>query len=401
MKKLQARTEDSGSTSRKQIRIATASFEQSADNIAKYATQYGYDTWRVRVMDAQRATVSFNSIEKTVAQLNSATLICQTNGYSFTTARNSSWRDRSAKIITPYSLSVFGEKDIPIRKRSAQLFYEDQPIHELDNIRLYGIMPAASLWYFERKDVDGNPLPEKVFVNPVLGCAFRCKSCSRLPFLNHPTDYLDNLEKITNEISEHVQSRDELKVANISTGTLPTPEEDFEVFKSIIDSFRRKGFDSTRFSIQSSTLFDDSQLLKLKALGVDRFSVTMDGTSDKVLRKFYRGKGYGTINGYSEMIKKLEGLFPKVAIHVILGHDSVDTIKKTTARLAKQGQAAIHHYIPRVFLPNQYSILHPDAIEKGLEYYVELIRFIDDLNDNRMPKQDLLNPFYGLQANEF
>jgi len=401
MKKLQIRTEDSGSNSKHQIRIATESFEQGADKIANCAMRYGYDAWRVRVIDAQRASVSFNSMEKTEEQLKSATLIYQSNGYSFTTARNASLRDKSAKIVTPYSLSVYGEKDTPIRKRSAQLFYEDQPIHELENLRLYDIMSAVSLWYFERKDADGNPLTEKVFVNPVLSCAFRCKSCSRLPFLNNPSDYLDNLEKITNEISEQVSNRDELKVVNISTGTLPAPEEDLEAFKSIIDSFRRKGFNRARFSIQSSTLFDNSQLLQLKSLGVDRFSVTMDGTSDEVLTRFYRGKGYGTINGYSEMISRLEDLFPKVAIHIILGHDSIDTIKSTTARLAKQGRAAIHHYIPRIFLPNQYSILHSEAIERGLEYYVEIIRFIDDLNDARMPKQDLLNPFYGLQANEF
>lgn len=401
MAMLQIRPDYSDMTPRNQIRIATESFEQSAAKIAKCATQYGYDTWRVRVMDAQRASVHFNSIEKTVAQLNSATLVCQANGFSFTTAQNAFLRDRSAKIVSPYSLSVCGDKDTPLRKRSAQLFFEDHLIHEFDSLRLYEIMLATSLWYFERKDSDGNLLPEKVFVNPVLNCTLRCKPCSRLSFLKNPSDYLDNIEKITNEISEQVQNRDELKVVNISTGTLPTSEEDFEVFKAIIDSFRRKEFNRARFSIQSSSLFDDSQLLQLKGLGVDRFSVTMDGTSDEVLTKLYRGKGHGTINGYSKMIRKLEDLFPKVAIHIILGHDSIDTIKKTTARLAKQGQAALHHYIPRIFHPHQYSILHPEATEKGLEYYVELFRFIDDLNDDRMPEMDLLNPFYGLQGNEF
>jgi hypothetical protein len=248
-------------------------------------------------------------MEMAEEQLRSATLVCQSNGYSFTTARNAPLRDKGARIVTPYSLSVYG--DAPIRRRTAQLSYEDQPIMELDNLRLYDVMSAVSLWYFERKDADGNPLPEKVFVNPVLSCTFRCKSCSRLPFLNNTSDYSDNLEKITNEISEQVPNRDELKVVNISTGTLPTPEEDLEAFRSIICSFRRKGFSRARFSIQTSTLFDHSRLLQLRSLGVDRFSVTMDGTSDEVLTRLYRGKGYGTVDGYSEMLRKLEDLFPK------------------------------------------------------------------------------------------
>lgn len=389
-------------TAANQIRIATESFEQSAANVAECATKYGYDTWRVRVMDAQRASVNFvNSIDKDASQLDSATLLHQANGYSFSTAHNASLGNRTAKIVTPYSLFVEGDKDTPLRKQTAQLFYEDRPISELDNYKLYDIMSAVSLWYFERREYDGTPLPEKVFVNPVLGCTFRCKSCSRLLFLNRPTEYLSNLEKITDEISGQIGDKDELKVVNISTGTLSTPEEDFGLFKEIIESFRRKDFSSARFSIQTSTIFDDSQLLMLKSLGVRRFSVTMDGTSDEVLKKMYGGKGPRTIDGYSKMIMKLEGIFPKVGIHMILGHDSSDTIKRTAERLAKQGRAAVHHYIPRIFVPSQYAILHPEATTMGLEYYVGLKRFIDGLNDVRMPKMNLLNPFYGLQANEF
>jgi radical SAM superfamily enzyme YgiQ (UPF0313 family) len=127
----------------------------------------------------------------------------------------------------------------------------------------------------------------------------------------------------------------------------------------------------------------------------------MDGTSDEVLEKMYGGKGPRTIDGYAKMIMKLEGIFPKVGVHMILGHDSSDTIKRTSERLAKRGKAAVHHYIPRIFLPSQYAMLHPEATRMGLEYYVGMKRFIDDLNDARMPKWDLLNPFYGLQPNEF
>ena len=101
------------------------------------------------------------------------------------------------------------------------------------------------------------------------------------------------------------------------------------------------------------------------------------------------------------MIRKLEDVFPKVGIHIILGHDSSDTIKRTSERLAKHGKAAVHHYIPRIFIPSQYALLHPEATKTGLEYYVGLKRFIDDLNDARMSKWELLNPFYGLQRNEF
>jgi len=384
-----------------QIRIATESFEQSAANIEECATKYGYDTWRVRVMDAQRASVHFvNSIDMTASQLNSATLLLQANGYSFSTAHNASLADKNAKIVTPYSVSVEGDKDTPLRKLAAQLCYEDQPVRAFESFRLYDIMSAVSLWYFERRQYDGTPLPEKVFVNPVLGCALRCKSCSRLLFLNKPTDYVNNLENITDEICEQIQNKDELKVVNISTGTLPTQAEDFALFKAIIDSFRRKEFNSARFSIQTSTMFDDSQLLKLRSVGVDRFSVTMDGTSDEVLKRVY-GKGPRTIDDYSKMISKLEDIFPKVGIHMILGHDSSDTIKRTSERLAKQGKAAVHHYIPRIFVPSQYAILHSEATTAGLEYYVGLKRFIDDLNDSRMPKWDPINPFYGLQPNEF
>ena len=401
MSNLKIRVESSDPITANQIRIATESFEQSAANVEECAAKYGYDTWRVRVMDAQRASINFvNSIGKTAPQLEAATLLHQANGYSFSAAHNASLGNKTAKIITPYCVSVEGDKDAPLRKQTAQLCYEDKPINVFESFRLYDIMSAVSLWYFERRQYDGTPLSEKVFVNPVLGCALRCKSCSRLLFLNKPTDYLDNLEKITTEISEQIEDKDELKVVNISTGTLPTPEEDFQLFKAIIDSFRRKEFNSARFSIQTSTIFDDSQLLKLKSIGVDRFSVTMDGTSDEVLERIY-GKGPGTIDGYSKMIMKLENIFPKVGIHMILGHDSSDTIKRTSERLAKQGNAAVHHYIPRIFLPSQYAILHPEAKERGLEYYVGMKRFIDDLNDARMPKMDLLNPFYGLQPNEF
>lgn len=385
-----------------QIRIATESFKQSAANIEEFATKYGYDTWRVRVMDAQRASINFiNSVGMTTSQLNSATLLNQVNGYSFSAAHNASIDNETARIVTPYSVSVKGDKDMPLRKKTAQLLYMDKPISDFENFRLYDIMSAVSLWYFERRQYDGKPLPEKVFVNPVLGCALRCKSCSRLLFLNKPLDYLDNIEQITDEISERIEDKDELKVVNISTGTLPTPQEDFDLFMAIVRSFRKKEFNNARFSIQTSTIFEDSQLLMLKSVGVDRFSVTLDGTSDEVLKKIYCGKGPGTIDGYSEMIKKLEDIFPKVGIHMILGHDSSDTIKRTSERLAKSGKAAVHHYIPRIFLPSQYTMLHPEAKSMGLEYYVGLKRFIDDLNDIRMPKWDLLNPFYGLQANEF
>lgn len=401
MSNLKIRVESSDPIAGNQIRIATESFEQSAANIQEYATKYGYDTWRVRVMDAQRASVNFvNSIGMTASQLEAATLLHQANGYSFSAAHNASIENKTAKIATPYSISIEGDKDTPLRKQKAQLCYEGKPIRMFESFRLYDIMSAVSLWYFERRQHDGTPLPEKVFVNPVLGCALRCKSCSRLLFLNKPTDYSENLEKITAEISEQIEDKDELKVVNISTGTLPTPEEDFYLFNAIINTFRKKEFNSARFSIQTSTIFDDSQLLTLKSLGVDRFSVTMDGTSDEVLKRMY-GKGPGTISGYSKMIRKLEDIFPKVGIHMILGHDSSDTIKRTSERLAEQGKAAVHHYIPRIFVPSQYAILHPEAKKAGLEYYVGLKRFIDDLNDARMPKMDLLNPFYGLQPNEF
>ncbi len=384
-----------------QIRIATESFEQSAANIEECATKYGYDTWRLRVMDAQRASINFvNSIGKTASHMEAATLLHQADGYSFSTAHNAPLGDKTAKIVTPYSVSVEGDKDTPLRKQTAQLFYEGEPIRVFESFRLYDIMSAVSPWYLERREYDGTPLPEKVFVNPVLGCALRCKSCSRLLFLNKPTDYVDNLEKITDEIRQTIQNKDELKVVNISTGTLPTPEEDFVLFVAIIDSFRRKEFNSARFSIQTSTVFDDSQLLKLRSLGVDRFSVTMDGTSDEVLNRMY-GKGPRTIDGYLKMIRKLEDVFPKVGIHMILGHDSSDTIKRTSERFAKQGKAAVHHYIPRIFIPSQYALLHPEATKTGLEYYVGLKRFIDDLNDARMSKWELLNPFYGLKPNEF
>src|ERR1039458_5126929 len=264
-------------------------------------------------MDAQRASVHFVDTLEEAGALESATLVLQANGFAFTTAQNAALRDRSAEIVSPYSLTVDGSKDTPLRRRSAQLFYEDQLIFEFDVLRLCEIMSAPSLWYFERKDSDGNPLPEKVFVNPVVNCAFRCKPCSRLSFLNGHRGYLENIERMMAEISAQVPNRDELQVVNVSTGSLPTAKEDFEVFKAIIESFRRKEFHRARFSIATSSLFDDSQLRQLKGLGVERLSVTMDGTSDDVLAKLYHGKGRGTVTGYSEMIKRVEGLFSLVA----------------------------------------------------------------------------------------
>ncbi|MBR7800114.1 radical SAM protein [Undibacterium fentianense] len=385
-----------------QIKIATESFERSAENVDTYATKYGYEPWRVRVMDAQRSSVHFvNLINKDPSELASATLLFQANGYSFSTAHNASWKDTKAKIVTPYSVLIDGEDIRPLRRRSAQLLYGEMPIHAFDSFRLFDIMSAVSLWYFERRDYDGTPLPEKIFVNPVLGCTLRCKSCSRLQFLNRTTEYSENLEKITAEISAQIENKDDLKVVNISTGALPTAEEDLEMFTAIIEAFRRKEFHAARFSIQTAALFTQTQLNKLRSIGVDRFSVTMDGTSDNVLKRLYKAKGPQTIDGYSKMIEVLEDTFPKVGIHMILGHDSMDTIKRTSERLASQGNAAVHHYIPRIFLPSQFAILHPEAINMGLEYYVAMKRFIDDLNDARMPKMDLLNPFYGLQPNEF
>lgn len=402
MSKINIRIAGSDSRPVARVRIATESFEQSAENVDVLAERYGYEPWRVRVMDAQRSSVHFvNSIGKSESELTSATLLYQANGYSFSTANNASTEDAKARIVTPYAVKVDGEQGSPLRKRSAQLLYDDRPIVGFDSFRLFDIMSAVSLWYFERREYDGTPLPEKVFVNPILGCALRCKSCSRLQFLNQPTDYAENLEKITDEISNQVENKDDLKVVNISTGALRTAEEDVEVFASIIESFRRKAFHAARFSVQTAALFTKPQLHRLRSMGVDRFSVTMDGTSDEVLRKLYKGKGPQTIDGYSKMIEVLEDTFPKVGIHMILGHDSMETIKRTSERLANQGRAAVHHYIPRIFLPSQFSILHPQVLKMGLEYYVAMKRFIDDLNDARMPKMDLLNPFYGLQPNEF
>lgn len=183
MSDLKIRVESSDPVTANQIRIATESFEQSAANIEECAAKYGYDTWRVRVMDAQRASVNFvNSIGMTASQLDSATLLHQANGYSFSAAHNAALGNKTAKIVTPYSLSVEGDKDTPLRKQTAHLCYEDKPIRVFESFRLYDIMAAVSSWYFERRQYDGTPLPEKVFVNPVLGCALRCKSCSRLPF---------------------------------------------------------------------------------------------------------------------------------------------------------------------------------------------------------------------------
>lgn len=386
-----------------QIRIAKESYIQSQEIIEELALKYDYPPWRVRVMDAQRASVNFvNSLKISESKLNSATMLNQANGYSFTTAHNSSLNDKNAKIVTPYSITVDGVDDnVPLRKRSAQLLYENEPIIAFDSFRLYDIMSAVSLWYFERRQYDGTPLPEKVFVNPALGCSLRCKSCSRIKFLNKPMEYETNINDIVNQISSQIKEKDDLKVVNISTGTFASVEEDYNLFIDIIECFRRKGFVKARFSIQSSTKFNIEQLSNFRKLGVDRYSVTMDGTSDNVLNSIYRGKGYNSIDGYSDFIKKMEDIFPKVGVHIILGHDSKDQIKRVTERLANQGKAALHHYIPRIFIPSQYNILNSEAIEEGLKYYVELKRFIDDLNDARMEKIDLLNPFYGLKANEF
>src|SRR5688500_5424286 len=120
-----ARRETAGSNSANQIRIATGSFQESADKIHKCASRYNYDAWRVRVMDAQRSSVHFvNSHGKTAAQLASATQIYQANGYSFTTAYNAGVGDQTARIVTPYVLMVGGDKDTPLRQRPAQLVYD-------------------------------------------------------------------------------------------------------------------------------------------------------------------------------------------------------------------------------------------------------------------------------------
>jgi hypothetical protein len=385
----------------KGLLIGDQSYAENLDSINYCAQKYGYDHWRVRIMDAQRNTVNFiNSVGLSKKDMDSATLLYQANGYSFSTASNGNLNNIDSTIVTPYTVKVSGG-DNKFRKMKAELFYRDVPITDFDSFRLYDIMPAVSLWYFERRDYDGTPLHEKVFVNPVLGCTFRCKSCSRISFLNKPMEYMKNLDIIISQITDEINNRKDLKVVNISTGTFTDPDDDFDLFKTIILEFRINGYSDARFSIQTSTIFNENQLDELRALGVDRFSVTMDGTSDEVLSKIYKGKGPGTIQGYSEMVKHLETIFPKVAVHMILGHDSTDTIKRTSEIFAHQGKAAIHHYIPRVFQKSQHAILHKETFERGLEYYVDMKSFIDDLNDARMPKMNLLNPFYGLEADEF
>jgi len=146
-----------------QIRIVKESFDQSSEQIAALALQYGYDAWRVRGFDIQHASAHLVNPPKEFLPMNFATLIMQGNRYTFTSSEKPSLADQEARIVTPYSIVLDKGEGLP---REGQLFYEGRPLSDFEKFRLIEIMFEPSPWYFAFKDTQGNPVPKYLIVNP-------------------------------------------------------------------------------------------------------------------------------------------------------------------------------------------------------------------------------------------
>jgi len=196
---------------------------------------------------------------------------------------------------------------------------------------------------------------------------------------------MNNTDQIIAEVLKTIEDPNEVHFINMITGSQADEQKDFQMFSDIINRFRQSGFTGAEFGLYSQHISDPKMMQALSDLGVVTFCVTMEITSDEQRSKLYgrKGKGRRSFNDYMEMLKKAESLFPYVSISLVLGHEDSSEMKANLDRMAGDTGAFINHFIPRIFLPRQHEILHPEALGRGLAYYVELCRHIEDINAGR------------------
>jgi hypothetical protein len=219
-----------------------------------------------------------------------------------------------------------------------------------------------------------------------------------LPFFHcTPHDYKDNVALIIREVLEQVDPI-EVKFINIITGSQLTAALDMAMFRYIMDAFDAAGFSHCEYGVYTPNIESEADMRELRARRVVFFTATLETTTPEARARFYgprNAKGRLTFEQIVALIRRAEGIFPYVNTNIMLGYESRDDLKRNLGVIVRDTKATINHFIPRIFLPSQYELIHPDA--RQLEYYIEMCAFIErEVNQGRESFGAFFNQRFGI-----
>ncbi len=359
-----------------------------SDQIEALASKYGFEPWMVQILDMQRCGLKLTNPprkmlpEELRQRFQFATLTLQAKGFTFTTSELSPGSREANHLDTPYSVTVLPEIQgtVPL-----SLAYEGLPVDMLDPLRLMKIMGKPSTHYFAYKGSGGESLPIYLVVNPNEHCAFRCRYCSRLPFLRSPSPGIPgNISATIREVLCSGVAPEEVKFISIITGSTSSPEGDLALCRAVTTAFREMGFEHCEYGFYSSTIQCPADMRLLADMGVIFFTFTIETTTRQARQRLH-GPGNPKRNlEFDEIItiiQQAEDIFPHVNTTLMLGYEPAGLIKGNLELLAGKTCATVNHYIPRLWLKGQSELIHPSA--RNLDYYVDLCAFIEQVVNSR------------------
>ena len=374
--------------------ILTENIEEYYKNIKELSEKYNYTEWQIIVMDMQRNGIYLeNPPSKLIPNeikdnFQNATLIIQGNGFTFTTAEDKT---------SPYKIKY-------LKNNKLKLTYKNEEISIFDTLSLLEIMGKPSLYYFPFKEKTGKSSKKYLIVNPYENCAYRCAGCSRIPFFkdNKTKHYEPNIKKIIEDVLQEIKDPNDVKFINIITWSTSSDKNDFELYKKVIETFNKKGFNHCKYWVYTSNIKDKEYMEKLKKLGVIFFTPTIEVVTEEAREKFYSNKNKKWELSFEESIKVLktaEEIFDYVNTNIMLGYEPKDELVKYLKLLKDDTNVSINHFIPRIFSEEQKKLIHPEA--RNLEYYVSMCSFIEkNINTNGKTFADLFQDLMQIKKGE-
>lgn len=382
--------------------LAAETYEAKNDLIASLSAKYAYAPWRVRMLDLQRAALALphppRALLPDVANpYFFATLVLKSRSFVFTASELASTGDGPGRLRTPYSATVSGAEN---GTSLLSVAYDGLPVAELPDVRLIEIMGKPTLHYFPFKaPQSGKPLQAYLVVNPYESCAYRCRPCSRLPFLDRVSHtYRENIARIVQEVRASVETPQAVKFINIITGSTASAEGDLELYRAVIDAFAAAGFGHCEYGVYTANIRTQAHLEQLRKMGVVFFTVTVETTTPEARLRLHgprNPKGQMSYADVLDVIRRAGQVFPYVNTTLILGYDPLDQMKRNLERLAQETSATVNHYIPRIWVKPQLDLIHPTA--RNLEYYVDLSAFIErNVNANKQTVAAFFEKRFGI-----
>jgi hypothetical protein len=376
--------------------IAPETYEAKNDLIASLSAKYRYEPWRVRTIDLQRAALALPRPPRHLLSNGAqpyffATLVLQSRSFVFTTSEVSSAGEGAGRLHTPYSATMAGVEN---GADLLSIAYDRLPVAEFPTVQLVEIMGKPSLHYFPFKEAEaGRPLQAYLVVNPYESCAYRCRPCSRLPFLTRVSrTYQENIARIVREVRASVETPAAVKFINIITGSTASAEGDLELYRAVTSAFDRAGFEHCEYGVYTANIQTQVHMEQLRKMRVVFFTVTVETTTSEARQKLHgpwNPKGQMAFDEVVQVIQRAGQVFPYVNTTLILGYDPADKLKWNLERLARETRATVNHYVPRIWVKRQLDLLHPAA--RNLEYYVDLSAFIE--RNVNAPKQTVASFF--------